>query len=79
MTRTVAFFQMKINQNRLNGCGKRVMEAEGWASALAKASAYLVGSREDGHEATQHGGADAGDVDERPLTVTDRYRGGNVI
>lgn len=54
-------------------------KAEGSLRASAKASAYLVGSREDGHEATQHSGADAGDVDERALTVTDRYRGGDVI
>lgn len=42
---------------------------------MAKASAYLVGSGEDGHEATQHGSTDAGDVDKRALTVTDRNRG----
>lgn len=42
---------------------------------MAKASAYLVGPREDGHESAQHGGADAGDVDEWPLAETDRYRG----
>lgn len=47
------------------------MEAEQAARVWAKASAYLVGSREDGHEPTQHGGADAGDVDERALEVTD--------
>lgn len=52
-----------------------MIKAEKAACVSAKASAYLVGSREDGHEATQHRGADAGDVDERPLTVTDRYRG----
>lgn len=34
------------------------------------ASSYLVDSREDGHEATQHRGADTGDVDERTLKVT---------
>lgn len=54
-------------------------KAEGSARASPKASAYLVGSRKDGHEATQHGGADAGDVDERALTVTDRYRGGGTL
>lgn len=45
------------------------------ARVRAKASAYLVGSGEDGHEPTQHGGADAGDVDEGPLAVTDRDGG----
>lgn len=50
-----------------------MITAESREGVTVKASPYLVGSREDGHEATQHRGADAGDVDERPLKVTDRH------
>lgn len=42
-------------------------------SVLVRASAYLIDSREDGHESTQHCGTDTGDVDKWTLEVT----GGN--
>lgn len=38
---------------------------------MVRALAYLIDSREDGHESTQHGGADAGDVDKWTLQVTE--------
>lgn len=50
-----------------------MITAEETEGVSVKASPYLVGSGEDGHELTQHRSADAGDVDERPLKVTDRY------
>lgn len=41
-------------------------------SALARASAYLIDSREDGHESAQHRSTDAGDVNKRALEGTER-------
>lgn len=39
---------------------------------LVRASAYLIDSREDGHESTQHSGTDAGNVDKWTLEVMGR-------